>query len=245
MCRLIYILFSSIVIVPLFKMSNVGLDDWKMSRERYLKQLDLLKESVVTFGKMVEQAFRDSMVAVIDLDGKLAERTLTFEAEVDKLEDGIEVSIDDLIALQQPMDSDLRLVISSLKISADLKRIVGLSVNIAKIPGRIEGGHIKPLVDTKKMSGIAAHMLDNSIIAFETQDVELARATAALENEEDKHFYAVWVELIEMMAKDTSIISRATYLLFLIRYIERIADHCCNICETVIYLTTAERVKLN
>ena len=245
MCRLIYILFSSIVIVPLFKISNVGLDDWKMSRERYLKQLDLLKESVVTFGKMVEQAFRDSMVAVIDLDGKLAERTLTFEAEVDKLEDGIEVSIDYLIALQQPMASDLRLVISSLKISADLKRIVGLSVNIAKIPGRIEGGHIKPLVDTKKMSDIAAYMLENSIRAFETQDVELARATAALDDEVDKLFYAVWVELIEMMAKDTSIISKATYLLFLIRYIERIADHCCNICESVVYLKNAERVKLN
>jgi phosphate transport system regulatory protein PhoU len=216
-----------------------------MSRERYLKQLDLLKESVVSFGKMVELAFRDSMVAVIDLDIKLAEKTLAFEADVGKLEEGIEVSIDDLIALQQPMASDLRLVISSLKISADLKRIVGLSINIAKIPGRIEGGHIKPLVDTKKMSDIAAYMLENSIKAFETQDVELARATAALDDEVDKLFYAVWVELIEMMAKDTSIISRATYLLFLIRYIERIADHCCNICETVIYLTTAERVKLN
>ena len=216
-----------------------------MPRERYLKQLDLLKESVASFGKLAEQVFRDSMVAVVDLDIKLAERTLAFEADVGELEEGIEISIDDLIALQQPMASDLRLVISSLKISADLKRIVGLSVNIAKIPGKIEGGHIKPLVDTKKMSDIAAYMLENSIRAFETQDVELARATAALDDEVDKLFYAVWVELIEMMAKDTSIISKATYLLFLIRYIERIADHCCNICESVIYLATAERVKLN
>jgi phosphate transport system protein len=216
-----------------------------MPRERYLKQLDLLKESVVSFGKMVELAYRDSMVAVIDLDVKLAERTLAYEAEVDKLEEGIEVSIDDLIALQQPMASDLRLVISSLKISADLKRIVGLSINIAKIPGRIEGGHIKPLIDTKKMSDIAAYMLENSIKAFETQDIELAKATAAKDDEVDKLFYSVWVELVEMMAKDTSIISKATYLLFLIRYIERIADHCCNICESVVYMTTAERVKLN
>jgi phosphate transport system protein len=216
-----------------------------MPRERYLKQLDLLKESVVSFGKMVELAFRDSMVAVIDLDVKLAEKTLAFEAEVDKLEEGIEVSISDLIALQQPMASDLRLVISSLKISADLKRIVGLSINIAKIPGRMEGGHIKPLVDTKKMSDIAAYMLENSIKAFETQDIELAKATAARDEEVDKLFYAVWVELVEMMAKDTSIVSKATFLLFLIRYIERIADHCCNICESVVYLATAERVKLN
>jgi phosphate transport system protein len=121
-----------------------------MVRERYLKQLDLLKKSVLSFGKMPEMIFRDSMVAVIDLDVKLAERTLAYEADVDKLEEGIEVSIFDLLALQQPMASDLRLVVSALKISADLKRIVGLSVNIAKIPGKIEGGHVRPLLDIKK-----------------------------------------------------------------------------------------------
>ena len=216
-----------------------------MSRERYLKQLDLLKESVVSFGNMVKMAFRDSMDAVTDLDVKLAERTLAFEAEVDKLEERIEVTICDLLALQQPMASDLRLVVSALKISADLKRIVGLSINIAKIPGRIEGGHIKPLVDIKEMSDIAEYMLENSIKAFETQDLELAKSTAAQDDEVDKLFYAVWVELIEMMAKDTSIVSKATNLLFLIRYIERIADHCCNICESVVYIAAAERVKLN
>ena len=216
-----------------------------MPRERYLIQLELLKESMASFGDDVGKAFRDSMVAVIDLDIELAKRTLAFESEVDKREEELEVTISDLIALQQPMASDLRLVISSLKISADLKRIVGLSINIAKIPGRIEGGHIKPLLDTKRMADIAAYMIENSIKAFRTQDIELARATAARDDEVDKIFYAVWVELVEMMAKDTSIISKATNLLFLIRYIERIADHCCNICESVIYLSTAERVKLN
>ena len=216
-----------------------------MAREQYVKQLDLLKESVFSLGETVELAFNDSMVAVIDLDVKLAAKTLALEAEVDKLEEEIEASIFDLLALQQPMASDLRLVVSALKITADLRRILGLSMNIAKIPGKIEGGHIKPLIDTKKMADIAAYMLENSLKAFKTQDAELARAAAARDEEVDKLFYAVWVELIEMMAKDTSIVSKATYLLFLIRYIERIADHCCNICESVVYLTTAERIKLN
>ena len=216
-----------------------------MARERYLKQLDLLQESVISFGKMVELVFSDSMNAVIDLDVKLAERTITLEAKVDKFEGEIEVSIFDLLALQQPMASDLRLIVSVLKISADLKRILGLSINIAKIPGKIEGEHIKPLLDMKKMADITEYMLENSMKAFETHNPELARATAARDEEVDKLFYAVWVELIEMMAKDTSIISRATYLLFLIRYIERIADHCCNVCESIVYLTTAERVKVN
>ena len=97
----------------------------------------------------------------------------------------------------------------------------------------------------EKMSDIATSMLENSLKAFENQDTELAKATAARDDDVDKLFYVIWVELIEMMAKDTSIISKTTYLLFLIRYIEKIADHCCNICESVVYLTTAERVQLN
>ena len=216
-----------------------------MVRERYLMQLDLLKESVLSLGELSELIFHDSMEAVIDLNVELAKKTLALEPEADKLEEGIEVSIFDLLALQQPMASDLRLVVSALKIAADLRRVVGLSINIAKIPGRIEGEHIKPLIDTKRMADIAADMIANSLKAFETRDSELARTTAARDEEVDKIFYAVWVELLEMMAKDTSIISKATHLLFLVRYLERIADHCCNICESVIYLTTAERVKLN
>ncbi|AKB19368.1 Phosphate transport system regulatory protein PhoU [Methanosarcina sp. WWM596] len=208
-------------------------------------QLDLLRESVLSLGEMSEMIFHDSMGAVIDLNVELAKKTLALEPEADKLEEGIEVSIFDLLALQQPMASDLRLVVSALKIAADLRRVVGLSINIAKIPGRIEGEHIKPLIDTKRMADITADMIANSLQAFETRDPELARTTAARDEEVDKIFYAVWVELLEMMAKDTSIISKATHLLFLVRYLERIADHCCNICESVIYLTTAERVKLN
>jgi phosphate transport system protein len=217
----------------------------KMVRERYFEQLDLLKKSLLSLGEMSKLVFRDSMGAVIDLNVELAGKTLALEPKADKLEEEIEASIFDLLALQQPMASDLRLVVSTLKIAADLKRIVGLSMNIAKIPGKIEGGHIKPLIDTRKMADIAAYMLENSLKAFETQDSELAKATAARDDEVDKLFYAVWVELIEMMAKDTSIVSKATYLLFLVRYIERISDHCCVICESVVYLKTAERVKLN
>jgi phosphate transport system protein len=81
--------------------------------------------------------------------------------------------------------------------------------------------------------------------AFEKHDQELARATAARDDEVHDLFYKIWVELIEMRAKDKNIISKATYLLFMIRYIERIADYCCNIYENVVYLATSEHVKLN
>jgi len=136
----------------------------------------LLKEAALSLGKMVQRVFRYSMIAVEHLDIKLAERTIASETELNKLEEGIEVSICDLLALQQPIASDLRLVVSSLKIAADLKRIEGLSINIAKIPGKIDGGHIKPLVDTRKMADIAVYMLENSLKAFQTQDVELRKS---------------------------------------------------------------------
>ena len=95
------------------------------------------------------------------------------------------------------------------------------------------------------MIDIAAYMLENSLKAFETRDQGLAIEIAVRDDEVDKLFYTVWVELIEMMAKDKNIISEATYLLFMIRYIERIVDHCCNICEIVVYLATSEHVNLN
>src|SRR5208337_506141 len=157
-----------------------------MVRERYLKHLDMLKESVLSFGKTVELIFSNSMIAVMDLDVEMAEKILAVEAKVDEFEDEIEVSILDLLALQQPIASDLRLVISALKISADLRRIMGLSINITKISGKIKGGHIKPLVDSKKMADIAAYMLENSLKAFETSDQELARGIAARDDEVDK-----------------------------------------------------------
>jgi phosphate transport system protein len=216
-----------------------------MVREKYLQQLALLKESVLSLGEISEKILHDSMDAVIALDVELARETLELEPKVERLEEQIEVTINDLLALQQPLAGDLRLVVSALKITADLKRIVGLSINIAKISLKIEGEHLKPLIDTRIMGDIAAEMLANSLKAFETQDPDLAKGTAARDDDVDKLFYVVWVELIEMMAKDPSIVSKATHLLFLIRCLERIADHCCNMCESVVYLSTAERVKLN
>jgi len=216
-----------------------------MARERYLKHLEILKDSVLSFGKIVKLMFDDSIMAVIDLDIKMAEKVLAFETEISDIEDEIEVSILDLLTLQQPIASDLRLIVSALKISADLKRIMGLAIDIAKIPRKIGGDHIIPLVDLKKMADIVAYMLENSLKAFETRDQELARVTADRDDEVDKIFYIIWTELIQIMLTDKNLIHKTTYLLFLIRYIERIADHCCNVCESVVYLDTAERVKLN
>jgi phosphate transport system protein len=104
---------------------------------------------------MVELIFCDWIYAFIDLDIKVAKRVLVLATKMDKYEEGIEVSISDMLVLQQPIASDLRLVISALKISAELKRISKLSINIFKVPGKIEDEHVRYLMDIKKMSDIA------------------------------------------------------------------------------------------
>ena len=104
------------------------------------------------------------------------------------MREGIEVSISDLLALQQPIAGDLRLVISALKISAELKKISELSINIAQVSGKIEGEHVRYLMEIKRMSDIATYMLKNSLKAFENQDTELAKATAARDDDIDQLF---------------------------------------------------------
>ena len=93
--------------------------------------------------------------------------------------------------------------------------------------------------------GILPALATSSSGHFETSDVELARTTAAEDNKIDKLFYQTWVELIGMMVQDPTIINNASHLLFTLRYLERIGDHASNICESVVYMVTAERVELN
>jgi phosphate transport system protein len=119
------------------------------------------------------------------------------------------------------------------------------AVNIAEISERIEGEHVKPLVDIPKMAEIASGMLEQAMNAFETNDAELAEATAKKDDEIDRMFYSIEKELIEMMVADESIITNASHLLFVLRYIERIGDHACNICESIVYIAEAKRKDLN
>jgi len=219
-----------------------------MVRERYENELLKLKKKIVEMGDMSNEIIENGMRSFIDLDYELAKSTVAMDDLIDNKEMEVEASALKLIALQQPMAGDLRLITSCLKISLDLERMSDLAVNIALLSERIDEEHIKPLIDTEKMGNIAYSMLKDSIIAFETSDIELAKQTAKKDEEIDKLFYSVWMELIEMMSsvcKDNSLITNASNLLFVIRYLERIGDHACNICESVVYMVTGERVELN
>jgi phosphate transport system protein len=216
-----------------------------MTRTKYHESLDILKKDVKDMGKLATEAIDNSIKALEELDKELAKTVIDGDQPIDDYEMKIEKSISQIIALQSPTAGDMRFVTSCLKIAIDIERMSDLAVNIAEITERMEGDHVKPLVDIPKMAEIANSMLEQAMVAFENSDAELAEATAKKDDGIDSLFYAIEKELIEMMIEDDSIITNASHLLFVLRYIERIGDHACNICESIVYIADAKRKDLN
>ncbi|WP_292485765.1 phosphate signaling complex protein PhoU [Methanohalobium sp.] len=216
-----------------------------MVRNEYNRRLSILKQNILNMGDTSQKVIIDSTKALRDLDLELADETIEMDNNIDDSAEDIEKSATHLLALQHPLAGDLRLIIASIKVATDLERISDLGINIAEIAKSIEGEHVKPLIDIPKMAEITEDMLQKSLQAFENLDIELAKEAAARDDEVDKLFYGTWMELINMMVEDPTLITNATHLLFVLRYLERIGDHVSNICESVIYIANGERVNLN
>ncbi len=175
-----------------------------------------------------------------------ANEVINSDDEIDKLYATIEDTCFALLALQQPMAKDLRLIGSIIKIIIDLERIGDLALEIAWITrSTIKQPHIKPLVDLPRMAKICGEMLTSAMQAFESYDGELAKQTAKRDDEIDALFDQVRRELITYMIEDPTKIKNASHLTFAARYLERSGDHITNVCESVVYMVTGERIELN
>jgi phosphate transport system protein len=217
-----------------------------MTREAYHKDLHKLREEVLDMGSLVGKAIGDSVLSLKNRDVELAQKVIDMDDEIDAIDHTIEEDCMRLLALQQPMARDLRLIISALKMSIDLERMGDLALEIAvitKISANVP--QVKPLIDIPRMSEICQQMLANTMSAFENKDVELAKAIAKRDDEVDMLFDQVRRELISYMIEDPKKITGAQHLTFVARYLERIGDHITNLCENVVFMVTGERMELN
>ncbi len=217
-----------------------------MTREAYHKDLHKIREEVLNMGSLVGKAIGDSVLSLKNRDVELAQKVIDMDDEIDAIDHTIEEDCMRLLALQQPMARDLRLIISALKMSIDLERMGDLALEIAvitKISANIPP--VKPLIDIPRMSEICQQMLANTMSAFENKDVELAKAIAKRDDEVDMLFDQIRRELISYMIEDPKKITGAQHLTFVARYLERIGDHITNLCENVVFMVTGERVELN
>jgi phosphate transport system protein len=217
-----------------------------MVREVYHRDLHKLKEEILNMGNIVGRTMGDAVLSLKNRDVELAQKVIDTDKEIDALDHSIEDNCMRLLALQQPMARDLRLIISVLKMSIDLERMGDLALEIAVITKMTASvPPIKPLIDIPRMSEICQDMLKNTMIAFENKDVELAEQVARRDDEIDALFDQVRRELISFMIEDPKKITGAQHLTFVARYLERIGDHITNLSESVVFMVTGERVELN
>jgi len=217
-----------------------------MVREKYHEELVKVRQMVLRLGELVGISIKNSVEALCDHNVEQAEAVIKSDAEINDHSAKIENECMQLLALQQPMARDLRMIGAVIKINLDLERMSDLAVDIAKITVAIgDEKHIKPLIDIPRMAHMACEMLDSVMQAFCESKPDLAYETAKCDDEIDALFDQNRRELITLMVEDPRKLASASHLSFVARYLERMGDHATNICESVVYMVTGERVKLN
>nr|WP_321497201.1 phosphate signaling complex protein PhoU [uncultured Methanolobus sp.] len=216
-----------------------------MTRDLFQQNMGTLKRYIIEMGKLSNEAILGSIQVLKTQDAELAEMIYQGDEIIDDYELKIEKCSTQLIARQNPTAGDMRLIISCFKIAIDLERMSDLAVDIANVAKCMDKEHTEHLNNILKMAEICDEMLQQTIKAFETLDHELAASTARRDEEVDKLFYGTQTKLIESMIEDKALITNASHLLLVLRYLERFGDHACNICESVVYMATGQRVNLN
>jgi phosphate transport system protein len=211
------------------------------TRTTFHKKLSEIQDDVLTIGSMVEKAISRSIEALKNRDLTLAHQIIADDQKINQKRFDIEEKCIQLIATQQPMASDLRIIVAVLNIITELERIGDHAEGIAKIAVEIgDEPPLKPLIDIPRMAEKTNEMLRRSLKAFVNRDAESAIKIAAEDDEVDNLYNQVFRELLVFMMDDPKTITRATRLIWVAHNLERSADRVTNICERVVFVVTGK-----
>jgi phosphate transport system protein len=215
-----------------------------MEPRHFEMELQALKNRLLSMGALVEERVHQAMQALMERRLEAAEAIAAGDAEVNDLQ----IEIDDrclkLLALQNPMASDLRLITAAMKINADLERIGDQAVNIAENAVKVVAAPpLRPMIDLPRMAEMAETMTRDSLDAFVRRDANLARDVLSRDDEVDQLKDQIFRVLLTHMMADPGTIERALGLILVSRNLERIADHATNIAEDVIFVVEAKDVR--
>ncbi|MCB9111864.1 MAG: phosphate signaling complex protein PhoU [Anaerolineales bacterium] len=212
-----------------------------MIRKTFESDIQQVKDEILLLGSMVEHAIIASVEALKKRDIKAAEKIIAEDKEINKKRFGIENQLMILIATQQPMAHDLRLLASSMEIISELERMGDYAKGIANINVRMgDEKLLKPLIDIPRMAQKGVDMLHRSLTAFVNEDVETANAIPVEDDEVDALYNQIYRELMIFIIEDPKNIERANWLLWVAHNLERFADRVTNICERTIFIATGE-----
>jgi phosphate transport system protein len=212
-----------------------------MIRKTFESDIQQVKDEVLLLGSMVEHAIIGSVEALKKRDIKAAEKIIAEDKEINKKRFAIENQLMILIATQQPMAHDLRLLASTMEIISELERMGDYAKGIANINLRMgEEKLLKPLIDIPRMAQKGADMLHRALTAFVNEDVEAAKTIPMEDDEVDALYNQIYRELMVFIIEDPKNIERANWLLWVAHNLERVADRVTNICERTIFIATGE-----
>lgn len=201
--------------------------------------LQKVQDEVLALASMVDKAIGLSIEALKSRDMELAKQIVADDAKINKKRFDIEERCVQLIATQQPMAKDLRIIIAILNIIVDLERIGDHAEGIARIAIMIgDEPPLKPLIDIPRMAERTQEMLHKAIDSFVEHNADLARSVCQMDDEVDDLYNQVFRELLTFMLADPRTINRATRLIWAAHNLERSADRVTNICERVVFIVT-------
>ena len=217
-----------------------------MTRKAFEQQIRELMGKMLVLGSMVEQALMESAEALWKRDLEASRRVVERDREINDRRFALEALTIGLIATQQPVAGDLRLLAAVLEIASELERIGDYAKGIAIINLRM-GDSLQPPVpaEVTVMSQKAADMLHRALIALVNGDVETARAIPQEDEEIDAFYLRIYWDLMGQIIRDPSLIERVNWLLWAAHNLERAADRVTNICERTVYAITGEMTEMD
>ena len=216
----------------------------RASFDRYLQQL---LEQVMLLGSMVDKAVHDSLDALSDRDQAAAKRIYLADSQINEKRYAIESECITLIATQQPMARDVRLLAAIIEIITELERIGDYAKGICKINLLLSEEPIDPalLGELQQMARLGLEMLQRSLDAFMTGDVKVAREIPNEDDRVDQIYNSIYRKLVDQMIADITTVDRANHMMWAAHNLERMADRVTNICERIVYVATGEMKELD
>jgi phosphate transport system protein len=208
------------------------------------KELSDLKENLLLLGGLVEKAINRAITALGERNDELAAAVIANDDAVDNQELKIDELCLQILALRQPAARDLRFITTAIKVNYDLERIGDMAVNICERVQELNAEpQLKPYVDLPRMADLAQQMLKQSLSAFVNGNPDLAWQVIKDDEQVDRLHDRIFRELLDYMTRDFNTVTRSTRLLFISKYLERIADHAVNVAELVIFMVQGKIVR--
>ena len=210
----------------------------------FQEELETLQARLLEMGGLAEERVRAALQGLVTRDTATIERVMRGDEPINELHIEVDNRCFTLLALYQPMATDLRSIVAAVKINTDLERVGDLAVNIAEAAQRYTNhAPVKKLIDIPQMGEIAQVMLRDSLDAFVHRDTTLAKRVLSEDDRLDALKTLVFRELLACMLEDGTTVEPALDLILISRHLERIGDHATNIAEDVIFMVSALDVR--